>query len=172
MPSGGRAINPFHGDTCSGDRKPPVLLRPATHVPVAEPHGDNPAGHPGNGAVLLSLPSARPDISATSSGSVARPLCATLTHGNRAVSPVTRAGAAPVRCRIFQHHLELIASSRALNTVWSQRLSAPLTQCSPAPEPSLPPSPRRYLQWMTMGPASGGVDAFTLRMKASSPVAW
>lgn len=39
--------------------------------------------------------------------------------------------------------------------------------------PSTPfqePSP--HLQWMTMGPASGGVDAFTLRMKARSPVAW
>lgn len=31
--------------------------------------------------------------------------------------------------------------------------------------------PHAHLQWMTMGPASGGVDAFTRRMKASSPVA-
>lgn len=32
--------------------------------------------------------------------------------------------------------------------------------------------PAPHLQWMTMGPASGGVEAFTRRMKASSPVAW
>lgn len=36
----------------------------------------------------------------------------------------------------------------------------------PLPHVSCP-----HLQWMTTGPASGGVDAFTLRMKASSPVA-
>ncbi|TNN86139.1 hypothetical protein EYF80_003556 [Liparis tanakae] len=31
---------------------------------------------------------------------------------------------------------------------------------------------RRYLQWTTTGPPSGGVEALTRRRKASSPVAW
>ena len=44
-------------------------------------------------------------------------------------------------------------------------------------QPHFPPLfspgfPAPHLQWMTMGPASGGVEAFTRRMKASSPVAW
>lgn len=49
----------------------------------------------------------------------------------------------------------------------------------PNPKPKFPVGPFSpwdsrcpHLQWMTMGPASGGVEAFTRRMKASSPVAW